>query len=258
MRAPMIVSWMTTNQCNLKCAHCYQDAEEATDKELSTDEGKKMIDEIARAGFKVMIFSGGEPLMRPDIYELVAHAAENGLRPVFGSNGTLITPEVAVRLKEAGACAMGISVDSLVPEKHDKFRGLPNAYDLTMAGIEACRQAGLPFQLHTTVVDWNRDEVCAITDFAVEIGAIAHYVFFLIPVGRGKFIQETSLQVLENEKLLADLMRKAAQVPIDVKPTCAPQFTRVAKQLGVETRFTRGCLAGLTYCVVGSEGIVRP
>ena len=139
MRAPMIVSWMTTNQCNLKCAHCYQDAEEATDKELSTDEGKKMIDEIARAGFKVMIFSGGEPLMRPDIYELVAHAAENGLRPVFGSNGTLITPEVAVRLKEAGACAMGISVDSLVPEKHDKFRGLPNAYDLTMAGIEACR-----------------------------------------------------------------------------------------------------------------------
>ena len=88
-----------------------------------------------------------------------------------------------------------------MPDKHDKFRGLPNAYDLTMAGIEACRQAGLPFQLHTTVVDWNRDEVCAITDFAVEIGAIAHYVFFLIPVGRGKFIQETSLQVLENEQL---------------------------------------------------------
>ena len=100
----MLVSWMTTNKCNLKCVHCYQDAEEATDKELSCEEGKKMIDEIARAGFKVMIFSGGEPLMRPDIYELVAHAASRGLRPVFGSNGTLITPEVAVRLKEAGTC----------------------------------------------------------------------------------------------------------------------------------------------------------
>ena len=228
----MLVSWMTTNQCNLKCAHCYQDAEKASALELSTEEGEKMIDEIARAGFKVMIFSGGEPLVRPDIYELVAHAASRGLRPVFGTNGTLITPEAAARLKEAGACAMGISVDSLVPGKHDEFRGLPNAYDLTMAGIEACRRAGLPFQLHTTVVDWNRDEVCDITDFAVEIGAIAHYVFFLIPVGRGRFIQETSLEVLENEKLLADLMRKAAQVPIDVKPTCAPQFTRVAKQLG--------------------------
>ena len=255
---PMLVSWMTTNKCNLKCVHCYQDAEEATDKELSCEEGKKMIDEIARAGFKVMIFSGGEPLMRPDIYELVAHAASRGLRPVFGSNGTLITPEVAVRLKEAGACAMGISVDSLDAVKHDRFRGLEHAYDLTMAGIEACKQAGLPFQLHTTVVDWNRDEVCDITDFAVEIGAMAHYVFFLIPVGRGKFIQETSLEVLENEQLLKDIMTKASQVPIDVKPTCAPQFTRVAKQLGVDTRFERGCLAGLTYCVIGSEGIVRP
>ncbi len=254
----MIVSWMTTNQCNLRCAHCYQDALEATDKELSTSEAKKMIEEIARAGFKVMIFSGGEPLMRPDIYELVAHAAAQGLRPVFGSNGTLITPEVAVRLKEAGACAMGISVDSLDPAKHDQFRGLPNAYDLTMAGLDACRQAGLPFQLHTTVVDWNRDEVCDITDFAVKAGAIAHYIFFLIPVGRGRYIEETGLKVLENERLLQDIMRKADEVPIDVKPTCAPQFTRVAKQLGVETRFSRGCLAGLTYCVVGSEGIVRP
>lgn len=254
----MIVSWMTTNQCNLRCAHCYQDALEATDKELSTSEAKKMIEEIARAGFKVMIFSGGEPLMRPDIYELVAHAAAQGLRPVFGSNGTLITPEVAVRLKDAGACAMGISVDSLDPVKHDQFRGLPNAFDLTMAGIDACRQAGLPFQLHTTVVDWNRDEVCDITDFAVEAGAIAHYIFFLIPVGRGLYIEETGLKVLENERLLQDIMRKADEVPIDVKPTCAPQFTRVAKQLDVETRFSRGCLAGLTYCVVGSEGIVRP
>lgn len=97
----MIVSWMTTNQCNLKCVHCYQDAEEATERELTTDEAKKMIDEIARAGFKIMIFSGGEPLLRPDIYELVAHAASRGLRPVFGSNGTLITDEVACRLKEA-------------------------------------------------------------------------------------------------------------------------------------------------------------
>ncbi len=254
----MIVSWMTTNKCNLKCEHCYQDAEEATDKELGTDEAKKMIDEIARAGFKVMIFSGGEPLLRPDIFDLVAHAASRGLRPVFGTNGTLITYETAVRLKECGACSMGISVDSLDSAKHDRFRGLANAYELPMQGIEACKKAGLAFQLHTTVVDWNRNEVCDITDFAEKIGAAAHYIFFLIPVGRGKFIKETALEVKENEELLRDIMMKSQQVSIDVKPTCAPQFTRVAKQLGVETRFSRGCLAGLTYCVVGSEGIVRP
>lgn len=254
----MIVSWMTTNQCNLKCKHCYQDAEEQQDRELTTEEGMKMIDEIAKAGFKIMIFSGGEPLMRSDIFDLVAHAASRGLRPVFGSNGTLITEEVAVRLKECGAMAMGISVDSLDAAKHDEFRGLDEAHALTIAGIENCKKVGLPFQLHTTVVDWNRSEICDITDFAEGIGAIAHYIFFLIPVGRGRYIEETSLQVLENEALLKDIMLKQAEVSIDVKPTCAPQFTRVAKQLEVDTRFSRGCLAGLTYCVIGSEGIVRP
>ena len=89
-------------------------------------------------------------------------------------------------------------------------------------------------------------------------GALDHSIFFLIPVGRGKYIEETSLKVLENEALLQDIMHKAADVDIDVKPTCAPQFTRVADQLGIPTRYTRGCLAGLTYCVIGSEGIVRP
>ena len=110
----MIVSWMTTNRCNLTCKHCYQDASpDACADELTTDEARTLIDQIARAGFKVMIFSGGEPLMRPDIYELVSHAAGRGLRPVFGTNGTLITPDVARRLKGAGACAMGISLDSI-------------------------------------------------------------------------------------------------------------------------------------------------
>lgn len=254
----MIVSWMTTNHCNLKCQHCYQDADTADERELSTAEGMKMIDEIARAGFKIMIFSGGEPLLRPDIFDLVSHAASRGLRPVFGSNGTLITEDVARRLKDCGAAAMGISIDSLDAAKHDHFRGLPNAFDLTMTGVENCRKVGLPFQVHTTVVDWNRDEITAITDFAVEADAVAHYIFFLIPVGRGVYIQETGLKVLENEKLLNEIMLKQAQVSIDVKPTCAPQFTRVADMLDVQTRFSRGCLAGLTYCVIGSEGIVRP
>jgi putative heme d1 biosynthesis radical SAM protein NirJ2 len=249
---------MTTNECNLKCEHCYQDADAADERELSTSEGKKMIEEIAKAGFRIMIFSGGEPLLRPDIYELVAHAAKNGLRPVFGSNGTLITADVAARLKSLGASAMGISIDSLDAIKHDRFRGLPDAHALTLAGIENCKKAGLPFQIHTTVVDWNRDEVTDITDFAQDIGAIAHYIFFLIPVGRGVYIKDTSLKVLENEELLRKIMTKASQVKIEVKPTCAPQFTRVAKQLGIANRFTRGCLAGLTYCVIGSEGIVRP
>ena len=254
----MIVSWMTTNKCNLRCLHCYQDALEEQEGELTTEEAFVMIEQIAKAGFKIMIFSGGEPLLRPDIFDLVAHAAKQGLKPVFGTNGVLITKEVAQKLKDAGAAAMGISIDSLDAAKHDHFRGLEQAHAQTLAGIENCKEVGLPFQLHTTVVDWNKEEVCDITDFAEGIGAIAHYVFFLIPVGRGEYIKETSLAVQENEALLKKIMQKQAEVSIDVKPTCAPQFTRIAQQLGIETRFTRGCLAGLTYCVIGSEGIVRP
>ena len=230
----MIVSWMTTNRCNLTCKHCYQDASpDACADELTTDEARTLIDQIARAGFKVMIFSGGEPLMRPDIYELVSHAAGRGLRPVFGTNGTLITPDVARRLKGAGACAMGISLDSIDPARHDAFRGLAGAFGATVVGMRACREAGLPFQVHTTVMDWNQDEVCAITDFAVEEGAIAHYIFFLVSVGRGASIEDEALAVMDNERLLRDIMLKQLEVPIDVKPTCAPQFMRVADQLGV-------------------------
>jgi len=254
----MIVSWMTTNVCNLKCSHCYQDAGEKKVQELTTKEAKKMIDEITLAGFKIMIFSGGEPLMRNDIFELVSYAASKGLRPVFGTNGMLITEEVAKKLKDAGAAAMGISLDSLDEKKHCEFRGHPQAFKKTIEGIENCKKAGLAFQIHTTVMDWNRDEILKITDYAVKMGAIAHQIFFLIPVGRGIDIENTSLTVEQNEQLLTDIMKKQTTVPISVKPTCAPQFTRIAKQNGIDTRYTRGCLAGITYCIVSPVGKVRP
>jgi putative heme d1 biosynthesis radical SAM protein NirJ2 len=254
----MIVSWMTTNQCNLKCSHCYQDAGHKKQQELTTAEAQELIAGIVRAGFKIMIFSGGEPLLRPDIFELVRYAAEAGLRPVFGTNGMLITPETAERLKSSGAAAMGISLDSLDAAKHNQFRGHADAFSLALAGMKNCREAGLPFQVHTTVMRWNQGEIMDIIDFAVQAGASAYYLFFLIPVGRGLYIEETSLEVDAYEKLLEMVMRKQPEVPIDLKPTCAPQFTRIAKQLGIDTRFSRGCLAGLSYCIINPEGRVRP
>ena len=181
----MIVSWMTTNKCNLHCKHCYQNAGESRAEELTTAEARELIDGIARAGFRIMIFSGGEALLRPDILELVSYASSKGLRPVFGTNGTLLTPEMVRALKASGAAAMGISLDSLDRDKHNAFRGDETAFDRTLQGMENCREAGLPFQLHTTVMDWNRDEICDGIDFAVEKGAMAAYLFFLIPVGRG-------------------------------------------------------------------------
>ena len=256
----MIVSWMTTNKCNLHCSHCYQDAGEAVSEELTTAEAKTMIDGIAKAGAHLMIFSGGEPLMRPDIFELVRYAASKQLRPVFGTNGTLLTEETVSKLKDSGASTLGISLDSLDPQKHDRFRGVRGSFDQTMEGILSCRRAGLPFQIHTTVLDWNKDELGDIIDFASSEGAKAVYVFFLIPVGRGVFLEESALETVEYEKLLQLLMTKQKELSITIKPTCAPQYTRVASQLDValDRRFAKGCLAGISYCVVSPSGIVRP
>lgn len=260
----MIVSWMTTNRCNLHCSHCYQDAGEAGSEELTTEEAKAMIDGIAKAGFHLMIFSGGEPLMRRDIFELVRYAAAKRLRPVFGTNGTLLTEETVEKLKNSGASTLGISLDSLDPQKHDAFRGASGSFEQTLRGIRNCRQAGLPFQIHTTVLDWNKDELEDIIDFAYAEGAKAVYVFFLIPVGRGVFLEESAVELVEYEKLLRLLMKKQKELSgersLVIKPTCAPQYTRVASQLDVtlDRRFAKGCLAGISYCVVSPSGIVRP
>jgi len=254
----MIISWNVTNGCNMFCDHCYRDAASKFEDELNTEEGKALLDEIAKAGFKIMIFSGGEPLMRPDIVELVKHATSLGLRPVFGTNGTLITPELARQLKEAGTMGVGISLDSLDPKKHDDFRRFPGAWEGAVRGIKNCKDAGLPFQIHTTVMDWNYDEVLKITDFAVELGAVAHHFFFLVPTGRAVSIEEESLKAEQYEAILTDIMKKQQEVDIELKPTCAPQFMRIAKEMGMDLRFGRGCLAGTHYCIIGPKGLVQP
>lgn len=254
----MIVSWNTTNSCNLSCQHCYRDAGVKMNEELNTEEGFKLIDEIVKAGFKIMIFSGGEPLMRNDIFSLVEYAVHKGLKPVFGSNGTLIDVGKAKKLKESGTAVMGISLDSVSPEKHDHFRGYAGAWQLAVKGMKACLEAGLPFQIHTTVVDRNYSEIEEITDFAVKIGAVAHHVFFLVPTGRAIDIEQETLRADKYEKLLKRIMDKQKNVAIELKPTCAPQFIRIAKQMGVNTRFTRGCLAGTAYCIINPVGDVQP
>ena len=254
----MIISWNTTNQCNMYCAHCYRDAGQKAEEELNNFEAKKLLEEIARAGFKIMIFSGGEPLMRPDIVELVQHAKALGLRPVFGSNGTLLTKELARALKKAGTMGMGISLDSTDPAKHDKLRSYPGGWEQALRGMAYCREAGLPFQVHTTVMEWNQSEIEAITDLAVELGAVAHHIFFLVPTGRAVNIEEESLRAREYEDLLERILEKQKQVPIELKPTCAPQFMRIARQKGLKMRFSKGCLAGTSYCIISPEGDVQP
>ena len=254
----MIISWNSTNQCNMYCDHCYRDSGMPNSDELDTEEAKTMIEDIAAAGFKIMIFSGGEPLMRKDILELISYASKNGMRPVLGSNGTLLNYTLACELKEAGLMGIGISLDSMDKGKHDQLRKYTGAWEEAVQGMVFCREAGLRFQIHTTVMDWNQGELEAITDFAVDQEAVAHHTFFLVPTGRGVNIESTSLQAKEYEDVITRIMKKQKAVSIELKPTCAPQFMRIADQIGLKMRYSRGCLAGTSYCIISPRGLVQP
>jgi putative heme d1 biosynthesis radical SAM protein NirJ2 len=254
----MIISWNTTKACNLKCEHCYRDAGGKDPQELSTAEGFALIDEIAKAGFKILILSGGEPLLRKDIFELIRHAASKGLRPVLGTNGVLFTRDIVRQIKAAGTARCGISLDSIDPRKHDNFRKLEGAWEATVNGMKLCAEEGLDFQVHTTVTKSNYREIASITDFVQGLGAKAHHIFFLVPTGRGKEISSVFIGAKEIKEVLEVILKKQKDTPMELKAVCAPQFIPLAKAMKVPMRFQKGCLAGTSYCCILPNGDVHP
>ncbi len=257
---PRLISWNMTFRCNLHCPHCYIDARESAARdELSTEEGRKLIDQIAELSKPILIFSGGEPILRPDIFELARYATSKGLIAAMGSNGTLITDSVAAELKASGIRAVAVSIDSAIPERHDEFRGLKGAWQRAMDGIAACRAHGISVQVNTTVTQQNYDEIEAIMALAEDAGATSFHLFFLVPTGRGVGIEDISPEMYERmiEGVL-DLVAEA-KYKLDVRPVCAPQFMRIASQKGLDVRhWSRGCIAGLYYCRIYPTGEVTP
>ena len=254
----MLISWNTTRACNQACAHCYRDAGTRQEEELTTAEGLDLIEEIARAGFRILVLSGGEPLLRGDLYELIAQALACGLRPVLGSNGTLIDAEVALRLKQAGVARVGISLDSPDPGPHDTFRGMSGAWEGAVAAMAHCREAGLPFQVHTTLTRRNQDRLEELIDFSESVGAAAHHLFFLVPTGRGQDLADEIPSPEEYQSLLRRILDRQRRTSMELKPVCAPQFMRIASEENLPMRFTKGCLAGTSYCVIIPNGEVNP
>ena len=255
----MILSWNITKRCNLLCEHCYRDSnDQHQEDELTTEEGLQLITDICKTkAFKILILSGGEPLLREDLEVFAHHAKKLGLIPVLGTNGTLISKERAKSLKEAGIAAAGISLDSNQALQHDKFRCTPGAYEATLKGIENCIDAGIRVQINTTVTKDNVHELSGLIDRAVTLGASALHPFFLVEAGRGSCIIDKALDDKDYFKTLTQILNKQSEVGIELKPTCAPQFMSLAKTMEVPMRYTRGCIAGIGYCCILPRGEVH-
>ncbi|WP_410511316.1 radical SAM protein [Paenibacillus sp. BR2-3] len=255
----MLISWNVTKRCNLYCEHCYRDSGPAspTEGELTTEEGRRLIDQIQAAGFRLLIFSGGEPLTRDDLCELISYAAAKGLRPVLGSNGTLLTAGKAEELKKAGLGGIAISIDSATPNYHNRFRNTTDGWERAVQGIRYAQEAGLRVQINMTLTADNMDDFEQVAELAEKLSVSSLHPFFLVPTGRGIHIEEDALKRDRYFTVLRSVLSKQKTTSIEIKPTCAPQFMPLAKSMGLDMRYTRGCLAGVAYCSVLPDGEVH-
>jgi radical SAM protein with 4Fe4S-binding SPASM domain len=248
--------WEATARCNLSCVHCRR-VETAAENELSTEEAKAVFTSAAEVGPPVVVFSGGEPLLREDWEPLAAAAADVGVPTALATNGTLIDEALAGRIAAAGFRRVAVSIDGADPDTHDALRGRPGAFARAVAGIESLRRAGAAVQINATVSRRNVAELGRIQALARSLGAEALHLFVLVPVGCG-------MQLARTEQLgpaeYAGVLRWAADRRddgLELRLTCAPQQVRVAMERG-EPAGARGCLCGVSVAFVAQTGTVFP
>lgn len=283
------VSWNLTQQCNLLCAHCYMSAFAAADtsQELSTAECQRIMDDIARVNPNIfLILTGGEPLLRKDIFELSAYATAKDFTVVLGTNGVLLREPQAKRLRQSGVVGASISLDSTVAAKHDAFRHLQGSWDGAVRATRVLRDEGLDFSLHMSVTDWNVAEIPAMIELANTLGAKVLNFFFLVRTGRGE--QLTDITAPQYEHILTSLARAQGvggsapnpesaftrqedpwSLPVGsadgllIRAKCAPHFRRLIWQLDPSSPLLKNyahgsCPAGKYYCRITPEGDVTP
>ena len=266
-----MIAWELTRSCNLACVHCRASAERGPyPGELSTQEALRVMDEIAVVEKPVIILTGGEPLLRSDIFDLARYGTERGFRMVMATNGTLFTGETVQKMKESGIQRISISLDGPDSETHDAFRRVKGSFEGSLRGIEMAKKGGLDFQINTTITRINLHLIPDILRLAVDLGAVALHIFLLVPTGRGKELQDQEISPGDYEKTLHWFYEQRDKVPLQLKATCAPHYYRILRQrakkegkkmtpqeYGLDA-VTRGCLGGIAFCFISHVGQVQP
>jgi radical SAM protein with 4Fe4S-binding SPASM domain len=256
---PRLIAFEVTRRCRYSCLHCRANAGATGEEELTTSQCKKIIKAIAKYSKCILILTGGEPMERDDIYELIRYGRKIGLKPVLATCGYRIDEKTIVKLKKAGVSALSFSVDGANAETHDRFRDTKGAFDSTINAAKIARKGRVRFQINTTISRINIDEVIGIARLAKELGAYCFNPFILVPTGRGKEIEDAVLDPVEYEVLLNELLRIKLKSEIKVRVTCGPQFARVCRQAEAKglTEDVAGCMGGRGFGFISYRGDVQ-
>ena len=258
VNAPRIISWNITLRCPLKCAHCYVDAgEREAEGVLSTEEAFGVIDQICETGKPVVVLSGGEPLMREDIFAIARYGTDKGLRMVMGTSGYLLDQAMAKKLHEAGIKTVAISIDSADPAIHDAFRGKDGVWERAVQAIHFCHDEEIGVQINMSVMQSALSDVREVLEVGTALGIRDYQLFSRFRQGGPGRSNPGSAG--DYEELIRQIMIKYENSDLQIRPTCAPQFRRIADDLGIQNpTWGRGCIAGISYCRIYANGDVTP
>jgi len=260
--------WEMTAACNLHCIHCHAAGGKPAADELSTAEGKRLLDQLAGVSeFRMMAFTGGEPLMRADLFELLAYSHALGFTNTMATNATLIDDDVARRLRRCGVVIAAVSLDGLDAATHDFVRGQSGAFESALEGMRALRRAGILLHVNITAMGYNLEQVEPLMALVDELGTGILLMYQLVPVGRGRGIGEAALNQGDNERLIRFVARAQRTARAIIEPVAAPQYWPfLLQRAGIdrgpllrlaETVF-HGCSAGRGFVYVKPDGEVWP
>ena len=272
--SPKWIAWEITRRCNLRCVHCRSSSQLEVEghPDFSLDEAKRVLDDIRSYASPVVVLSGGEPLLRSDVFDIAAYGTELGLRMCLATNGSLVTADTCRQITESGIRMVSLSLDGSTAAVHDDFRNQPGAFDGVMNAIRLFNAHNIDFLVNSSFTKRNQDEAPKIHQLVKSLGATAWYLFMIVPTGRGEEIMAELIPPDEYEAMLNwhyDMEKEEDELL--VRPTCAPQYYRVVLQRAKEegekfkrrtlkfsTGGSKGCLAGQLICMIDVDGTVLP
>ncbi len=271
--APRLIAWEMSAACNLNCVHCRASSTaNRHEDELNLKECFSFLNDVASIKSNpVLIMTGGEPLMRPDFFEILKYADGLGINKVIATNATLLTPEIAFRLADFHVLAASVSIDGPCASRHDEFRRTPGSFDASCRGIEYLKAAGIKVQINISITRRNYECFEDMFKLALSLGASAIHIFFIVPSGRAENLKGEEISAEQYESLLNRFYDKKREMRglVNLKATCAPHYYRIMRERaqaeGLEITpenfgadaFSRGCLAGCGFAFVSSAGEVQ-